>query len=250
MPNHQQSRPMQEQQIPSFPPDIYNQIMEMFRVNEVQRQKEAAERAAERKEREAEWEAKMKKELDERDARWAAERKEAEAAREAAREAERQKDAAERKEAEKKLNKQIGFLSNRIGDIIQAMVEGNIVDKFQRMGYEFTQCANNVKFRNKKQEVIGEIDLLLEDGDVALLIEVKTTLEEADVKEHIVRLEKYGRYADAKGDKRRFVAAVAGAVVSQSVRNFAHQNGIYVIVQSGEAVRIIKPPKGFTPQEW
>ncbi|GHT46293.1 hypothetical protein FACS189454_07220 [Planctomycetales bacterium] len=215
---------MQEQQIPSFPPDIYNQIMEMFRANEVQRQKEAAE-----------WEAKMKKELDERDARWAAERKERE---------------AERKEAEKKLNKQIGFLGNRIGDIIQAMVEGNIVDKFQRMGYEFTQCANNVKFRNKKQEVIGEIDLLLEDGDVALLIEVKTTLEEADVKEHIVRLEKYGRYADAKGDKRRFVAAVAGAVVSQSVRNFAHQNGIYVVVQSGEAVRIIKPPKGFTPQEW
>jgi hypothetical protein len=208
---------MSEQQIPSFPPDIYNQIMEMFRVNDERWAKAAAERAAER-------EAERKKEAKARE--------------------------AERKEAEKKWNKQFGFLSNRIGDIIQAMVEGNIVDKFQKMGYEFSQCASNVTFRNKKLNISGEIDLFLEDGDVALLIEVKTKLEIADIKEHIARLEKYGRYADAKGDKRRFIAAVAGAVVSESVRNFAHQNGIYAIVQSGEAVRIMKPPKGFKPREW
>jgi Skp family chaperone for outer membrane proteins len=232
---------MSNQQIPSFPPDIYNQIMAMFDRHDAKLAAQAAQWETERKERAAQWEAERAKAAAEREA----ERKEREEA---------------EKKAEKKWQKQIGFLSNRIGDIIQAMVEGNIVDKFQRMGYEFTLCATNVKFRNKElntpgkenvfMDVAGEIDLFLEDGDVAMLVEVKTTLEIADVKEHIARMEKYGRYADAKGDKRRFVAAVAGAVVSKSVREFAHQNGMYAIVQSGESVRIVPPPEGFKPQEW
>ena len=97
----------------------------------------------------------------------------------------------------------------------------------------------------------GEIDLFLDDGDVAILIEVKTTLEIADVRKHIERLEKYRRCIDAKGNnKRRFIGAVAGAVVSDEVTDFAQEHGMYVIVQSGKAVEIVTPPEGFTAKEW
>ena len=67
---------------------------------------------------------------------------------------------------------------------------------------------------------------------------------------HFERLKKYRRYADAKGDKRRFIGAVAGAVVEGEAADVAHDNGMYVIVQSGEAVEIVTPPEGFQAKEW
>ncbi|MCL2625135.1 MAG: PD-(D/E)XK nuclease family protein, partial [Planctomycetaceae bacterium] len=56
----------------------------------------------------------------------------------------------------------------------------------------------------------GEIDLLLEDGDIAILIEAKTTLKMDDVREHIERLEKYRRHIDSNGngEKRCYIGAV------------------------------------------
>ena len=48
----------------------------------------------------------------------------------------------------------------------------------------------------------------------------------------------------------RFVGAVAGAVVKDDAMNFAHANGLYTIVQSGEAVEIAPTPEGFLAKEW
>jgi hypothetical protein len=48
----------------------------------------------------------------------------------------------------------------------------------------------------------------------------------------------------------RFIGAVAGAVIKGDSEEFAHENGMYVIVQSGEAVEIVTPPKGFKAKEW
>ena len=152
----------------------------------------------------------------------------------------------------KRTQKEIGKLGGRIGDIVVSMVKGDIVDKFQDLGFNVQECTPRKPFRNKELGFRGEIDLFLDKGDVDILIEVKTTLETADVRRHIERLEKYRRYVDAKGgnDKRRFIGAVAGSVVSDEVANFAQQCGFYVIVQSGRAVEIVTPPKEFSAKEW
>jgi hypothetical protein len=109
-----------------------------------------------------------------------------------------------------------------------------------------------VKYGSRRLGTNGQIDLLLENGDVAILIEVKTTLETADVRKHIERLEKYRRWVDSKGkgDNMRFIGAVAGAVIEGEADKFAMENGMYVIVQSGEAVEIVTPPEGFKAKEW
>ena len=70
-----------------------------------------------------------------------------------------------------------------------------------------------------------------------------------------LRLEKTERMMEKcpkrpTGDKRRFIGAVAGAVVVGEAADFAAENGIYVIVQSGKAVEIVEPPKGFVAKEW
>jgi hypothetical protein len=149
-------------------------------------------------------------------------------------------------------SQEVGKLGSSIGRIIEHMVKGHIVDKFQALNYVVTRCSQRQEFRDcKGLGISGEIDLLLENGEVAILVEVKTTLETSDVRDHIEQLEKYRYCADLGGtDKRRFVGAVAGAVVADDVAKFAMRKGMYVIVQSGEAVEIVTPPKGFIAKEW
>jgi hypothetical protein len=150
----------------------------------------------------------------------------------------------------KRLDRKISALGSRIGEIVESMVRGHIVDKFKALDYEITQFHRNTFFENKKLGIRGEIDLFLEDGEIAILIEVKTTLETADVRRHIERIENYRRCADVRGDTRRFVGAVAGAVVEEEAMHFAHEIGMYVIVQSGKAVEIVPVPKDFRAKEW
>jgi hypothetical protein len=146
-------------------------------------------------------------------------------------------------ESEKRLNKKFEKLGDRLGELIEAMVEGGIIRLFQKQGYKFTCCSRHVTFRNEELHVAGEVDLFLENGEYALLVEVKTNLSVNDVKNHVRRLRKYRIYADARGDKRQFLAAAGGGVVRENVREFALKQGMYVIQQSGENVELI-PPKG------
>jgi hypothetical protein len=155
----------------------------------------------------------------------------------------------------RRTDKKISKLGSRIGDIIENMVagRGKIVKQFNALGYhDIDSCYQNKEFGSRRLGTHGQIDLLLENGDVTILIEVKTTLETADVRKHIERLEKYRRWVNSKGKdiNTRFIGAVAGAVVKGDAEEFAHENGMYVIVQSGKAVEIVTPPEGFKAKEW
>jgi len=147
--------------------------------------------------------------------------------------------------------KQISSLGSRIGEIVEHMIGDDIVTQFQALGYSIKRYGRNFVFGQRGTEESGEIDLYIEDGDVAILIEAKTNLKNADVLEHIERLEKYRRCIDEAGsDNRRFIGAVAGAVVEKNVAEFAQKNGLYVIAQSGRAFEIIPSPEGFVPKKW
>jgi hypothetical protein len=152
----------------------------------------------------------------------------------------------------KELNTKISALGGRIGQIVENMLGARILDKFHALGYAVDDCTRNHRFSIKKLGIKGEIDLILHDGDVSILIEVKTTLDVADIREYIEKLKKYRIYADARwgGGDTRYVGAVAGAVVKDEAINFAHANGLYTIVQSGEGVDIVPTPEGFEAREW
>ena len=165
--------------------------------------------------------------------------------------AQRQKEMDRLERLAKETEKKISALGSRIGEIVENMIGGDIVPQFREFGYAIQRYGRNLIFGDAGTAESGEIDLFLEDGDVAILIEVKTNLKTADVLEHIERLEKYRRSIDVSGNNhRRFIGAVAGAVVEKNVADFAQKHGMYVIVQSGRAVEIITPPEGFVPKQW
>ncbi|MCL2809092.1 MAG: hypothetical protein FWD24_03370 [Treponema sp.] len=122
------------------------------------------------------------------------------------------------------------------------------MDKFQELGFDFKEASNKVKVRNKKNDIRFEIDIFLQNGDVAMLVEIKTDLTISDINKHIIRIEKMRIYADSRGDKRRFLGAVAGVVVNDAEREYALNQGFFLIEPNGEDFYITSPYN--KPKEW
>ena len=148
----------------------------------------------------------------------------------------------------KETSKQIGKLNNRFGEIVEYMVAPNLREKFWEMGLKFHQANLSSVFSDDNKVTLFEVDVLLENGEKAMLVEVKTTLTTEDVKDHIARLEKMRKYANLHGDKRAFLGSVEGVVMTTNVKEYALGQGFYVIEPSGETFNII-PPSG-KPKEW
>ena len=152
----------------------------------------------------------------------------------------------------KRTTEEVGKLGNRMGKVIERMVAGhNIIKQFQDLGYDIDSHSRNKAFGdNLPENMRGEIDLFLENGDLAIIIEVKTTFKAKNIGSLKNTMERFRRASDMKGDKRRFVGAIAGAVIEGEAVKLAHEEGIYVIVQSGKAMEILPTPEGFVAKQW
>ena len=140
----------------------------------------------------------------------------------------------------KRIAKENSDLGKRLGELVEAMVEGGIKRLFHDFGYEFDVCDPHRHFGNKEIGY-GEVDLFLENGDIALLAEVKTNLSVDDVNEHKERLALFRLDANRKNDTRQFIAAVGGGLVQENVRIYALRQGMFVIQQSGDNIEILAP---------
>jgi hypothetical protein len=144
----------------------------------------------------------------------------------------------------KRINRGMADFGDRIGELVEEMIANGLKKRFMEVGYEFDDCIRRREFSDKALGIRGEIDFLLANKDVAMLIEVKTRLQEKDVVGHIVRIGKYSDFASARGYGQTLVGAVYGGVIEDEAREFALENGLYVIEQSGDAVSIISPKNG------
>ena len=152
------------------------------------------------------------------------------------------------KELAESSNNRIGALTNLFGDVTEAMVAPKICEKFEELGLYFPRANPNVRINDRVNNISFEIDIMLENGDKAMLLEVKTKLTMERVDKNIERLEKMRNYANLHGDKRTFLGAVAGIVVTDEVKDYALQQGFYFIEYAGENFYITSP--NGKPKEW
>jgi len=101
------------------------------------------------------------------------------------------------------------------------MIAPNLKEKFRELRLKFHQASPDVVFSDDDDNTLFEVDVLLQNGDKAMLVEIKTTLTTEDVKDHIERLEKMQKYADLRGEKRVFLRAVARIVMTTNVKKYA-----------------------------
>ncbi|MDR3302564.1 MAG: hypothetical protein LBT01_08595 [Spirochaetaceae bacterium] len=156
---------------------------------------------------------------------------------------------AELKESAKELNRQMGGLHQSFGDLTANLVAPNLPEKFRELGYTFTKCSCEMKFKDSAGITLAEVDAWLENGDVVLAVEIKGKLLKRDVDDHLERMKVLHDYAKEHGDKRKLLGAVAGGITRKDARDYAVKSGFYVLEQSGDTLKI-EMPKGFKPKTW
>jgi hypothetical protein len=141
----------------------------------------------------------------------------------------------------KETDRKIGKLGNRLGDVIEHIMSPKLHKKFEKHGFHFNHSSRNHEIEDHDKKRLAEVDILLENGGQVMAVEVKTHLTTKDVRDHIKRLGILRRVADEHSDTRKYLGAVAGAVVDREVLAYALKNGFYVITPSGETVDIEAP---------
>ncbi|HIJ83422.1 MAG: hypothetical protein HW380_3569 [Magnetococcales bacterium] len=147
----------------------------------------------------------------------------------------------------KEVSQQVGNLGSRWGEFVEGIVAPACEALFAARGISVREVHPRVKANLPGNRHL-EIDLLAVNGDVVIPIEVKSRLRGEDVRDFIRRLgelkEFMPRYADA-----RVVGAVAGIVVDEGVDRHAMNEGLFVIVQSGDSVKLANDGE-FVPRIW
>jgi hypothetical protein len=148
----------------------------------------------------------------------------------------------------KEFNKRFGEFTNRFGEVVEYMIAPNLREKFRELGFNFPSSNSGTRVDDHANNIHFEVDVKLENGNKAMLVEVKTKLATEDVKDHVERLEKMRKYADLHDDRRSFLGAVAGVVIADNVKKYALDQGFFVIEPSGESFYITSPAGN--PREW
>ena len=150
----------------------------------------------------------------------------------------------------KETDKKIGALGKRFGELAEHLVSPNIKSKFNELGFYFNRISLDSEYTDPvTRQPLAEIDILLENGDVVIAVEVKSKPDSEDVNEHVERMEKLCQLSRQKGDARRYQGAMAGAIMSDTLRAYILKNGLYAIEQSGDTVQI-SVPEGNAVREW
>jgi hypothetical protein len=147
------------------------------------------------------------------------------------------------------LSKNIGGLNNSLGELTEALFSPELNKKFDELGFTFVNQSVRKKFQ-KDGKTFAEVDSVLENGEYTMFVEVKTKPDKQDITWHLERIEKIRKDMDERGDNRKIVGAVAGGIISEAIMKYAQQEGLFVIVQSGESVKLADMPEGFKAREW
>jgi hypothetical protein len=150
------------------------------------------------------------------------------------------------KEQNKRVDEQLGKLGNRLGEFVEWQVRPAAVRLFQERGIDVTELSSDLSVQRGDEGL--EIDLLVVNGSEAIAIEVKSKLTQADVDEHLERLDKFKRLLP-RYQSLKILGAVAAMVTPKEVASYAYRQGLFVIAQSGDNLVILNDPK-FKPKAW
>jgi uncharacterized coiled-coil protein SlyX len=145
----------------------------------------------------------------------------------------------------------VGGLNLSMGELIETLFAPNLGAKFDAYQYNLKRSFKRVPVYDDANRQRGEIDILLSDTVVCMVVEVKRWLDKTDqIDDHIRRMRLIRQYPPAEVKEKKLLGAIAAAVVTPEVREYAEQNGFFVLELTGEDVRLLEPPKNFVPKEW
>ena len=161
-------------------------------------------------------------------------------------EAERKREQAERdRKLEEKLNRIAGDGDARWGQLMEALVGGDLVKLLRDAGVDVEVLGERVRSHNR-DGVWREYDLVAAGRSVVVVVEVKTTLREADVKRFVSRL---GDFREWRPDyaRPRMFGALGYLTAKGNAARVAEAAGFYLIRVVGSSASIVNS-EGFEPR--
>jgi len=152
----------------------------------------------------------------------------------------------ETQQQNEKLKYQLAKFADPLGEFLEWQVRPAILKMFRQRGIDGYESSAGSWVQRSGEAI--EIDLLVVNSDEAVLVEVKSKLSQADIDEHLERLEKFKRLMPRYGDVRA-MGAIAGMVVPKDVARYGYRRGLFILAQSGDTV-IILNDDNFRPRQW
>lgn len=156
----------------------------------------------------------------------------------------------EREQSRKEFDKKLGEIAGTWGKFVAEMVKPKIVELFKEKGIQIRTSMQHVEgyIDDERQ---NEIDLLLINSNVAVVVEIKSTLTKTDVDKHLKRLERIKTVPPERVNLSGVTVydAVAGMIVEQDADRYAYKKGLYFLRQKGNLVEIVNYDK-FKPFPW
>ena len=121
--------------------------------------------------------------------------------------------------------------------------------KFERFGIKLDTIIIEHSLEEPGKGIIAEVDVFLSNGEYVVAVEAKSKPNTQDVAEHINRMIKLRGYADRHNDKRKYLGAIAGMVISKTVKEYAYKCGFPILTPSGDSMEL-ECPEDFIPKEW
>ncbi|MBI5217423.1 MAG: hypothetical protein HY958_00640, partial [Bacteroidia bacterium] len=146
-----------------------------------------------------------------------------------------------------KLAKMYGGISKNLGDAAEDFFYNGLSATYKIGNIKYDYVDRNSKRKHKKYE--SEFDALLINSDSVVIVEIKYKLHPDEVekliKNKIPLFKKL--YPEYKGYK--VYGAIAGFAIHDETKNLAKKHGLFILTQSGEAVKVINEA-GFKPKEY
>lgn len=131
-------------------------------------------------------------------------------------------------------------LTGKWGNFVVGLVLPATKKMFKEKGIVLKNIFKGAE--SDEEDAKMEIDILAVNGEYVVAIEVKSTLGVDDVNDHLIRLSKF-KIAFKEYANRQIIGAVAGIVIEEGVDRYAYKNGLFVIGQSGDTVKILNDDK-------
>ncbi|MDR0870394.1 MAG: hypothetical protein LBN39_06335, partial [Planctomycetaceae bacterium] len=119
------------------------------------------------------------------------------------------------------------------------------------LGYPVGSNTRNYEYwSDDKKQILAEADLILLNGEIAVIVEVKLTAETKDIPHFLKALDIIKTRPDRITGGLKLIGAIAGGVIDDSVVRFAQKSGLYVIRQNDDTFEIDPSPEGFKAKVW
>ena len=147
------------------------------------------------------------------------------------------------------IEKTNGNFNNKWGKFVENLVRGDLVKLLRKQKIEVNRIQPNLVYPAFEENRAGELDLVAINGDELVVVEVKSTLEKADVKRFLEKLKIFKRCPTEYKGKTLY----GGVAFLQSIKNaeaYAEEQGLFTIRAPGgdSNVCAITNAKGFQPR--